>query len=233
MCEPATALAIAGTVASAAGTYMQTREAGKNAKRVQEAKNRAFASGMERQSEYANEASAAFQPAIQKQGGEGFNDQLDASTTERLNAFNDARIGNADYSVATPNAPKNVIMAREQAFNEADAEGDRDTTNLARLGGYGDSMFKTGLERNEYARAFGNLSDKASRDSNLIQLDMSAAGNNASKPGSLFPTLLKTGGSAATMYGAAGAPGFDKVFGTSLPTAPAGGFKAGGFGGLY
>lgn len=214
MCDPVTAASLA---VSAAGSYMQSREAVKNQNRMQAAKNAAFQEGMIRQRQYADEAGAAFGGAVKKQGAEGLKDTMEQSVAKRLQAFNDNRLGNqSDYSVATPNAPKNVVLDQERAFGEAKDTADRDNTALARLGGYGGALFDTALDRNEYARAFGNLSDKATRDSNLIGLDIQSAANNAYKPPSLFPTLLKAGGSAAAMYSAGGGNWFDEKGG--VPT---------------
>lgn len=217
MCDPVTALVVGGMVASGAGTYLQSREQNKNAKRAMNAKNKAYSEGMERQNQYAEDASASARKMVDKQGAQAFNDDMSGAVEKRLQAFNDNRIAAPDYSILT-GSPKNVVMAQEQAFGDSESKRRRDTGNLAQLSGYGDTMFGSGLARNEYARQFGNLADKAGRDSNLIQLDMSSAANNAIKAPSLFPTLLKTAGTAATIYGAAGAPGWAST--TAAPPSP-------------
>jgi hypothetical protein len=214
---------------SAAGSYLESQEQAKNVQRMQNAKNQAYAENMARQRQYADEAGAAFTPTVQQQGAEGLNQSIEQSTAERLKVFNDNRISAPDYSPATNNAPKNVALAQEQAFGEAEANAERDNTNLARLGGYGGGLFNTGLTRNNYARAFGNLSDKAGRDVNLMPLDMDAASTNAYKSPSLFPTLLKAGGAAGSMYGAGGGSFWDQYGGVPSDGSYGPGYQPGLF----
>lgn len=212
MCEPTT-IAIAGMAASAAGTYMQTNEAAKNQARSTNAKNQAFAEGMTRQRQYADEAGASFSDEITNQGADNFEDKRVEDAAERLQAFNDVRVQD-DYTAGAASTPKNVVLAQQRAKDAGRATTDRDAENLTTLSGYDGALFGQGLARNEYARAFGNLSDKALADSNLIGLDMQSAAANSQKAGSIFPTLLKTAGSAASMYGAGGGS-----FGSATPGA--------------
>lgn len=214
MCDPATAISLA---VSAAGSYLETQEQNKNIARQQNAKNAAYAQNMQRQRQYADETTGEFKKSLENQGAEGLNQNIDDASAKRLQAFNDNRLSNADYSVATNNAPKNVVLNQQKTLGEAENNANRDNTNLARLGGYGDGLFNSGLQRNEFARAFGNFSDQASRDARLLPLDMSAAANNAYKAPSLFPTLLKAGGAAGASYAAAGMPGWDDVYADQFP----------------
>jgi hypothetical protein len=143
-----------------------------------------------------------------------------------------------------------VVIARKAASDEAAAKTNRDLEGMAGLSGYTGAGFNQDMSRNQFARLFGNLQDKASRYSNLIPLEVNAAGNNASKSPSLFPTLLKGAGMAMGMYGAAnGITSFgDKivpgampagVYGPGVPTVQPGLFTnlkqlpSKAFGGLY
>lgn len=214
MCEPTT-IAIAGTLASAAGTYMQTQNAAKDAKNAMNAKNQAYAEGINRQNQYADESAAALKHEVDNQSADNFNDQREQAADEKLQAFNDVRV-NDDYQPGVASTPKNVVIAQQRAKDATRATTDRDAENLFNLTGYDSALFNQGLERNNYARAFGNLSDTASRDAALIGMDVTAAGNNAKKSSNLFPTLLKTAGSAANLYGSAGygfggTPGADSI----------------------
>jgi len=207
MCDPVSAgVALAGMATSAVATNNQTRSANRNLQAVQTAKEEAYRQGMGRQTGYADEAGQAFTPMVQNQGADSFRNQLTANTADRLQAFNDGSSTAPDYTVSD-GTPKNVAMAMEKAFGESDETTSRDRTALAKLGGYGDTQFDQGLGRNEFARAFGNLSDKASRDSNLIGMDMNTAANNAFKAPNAALSLAKQAGKMATMYGAAGMPG--------------------------
>lgn len=218
MCDPATAIMVAGMAASAGGSYMQSRNQNKNMKMQQAAKNDAFRSGMDRQEGYANEAGQAFGRNITAQGKSAFDEQLDQAFGRRSQAFDNARANAGDYSIPTlASAPKNVVIAQDRAFGAAADRSKQQSDALAKLTGYTDASFNQGLGRNEYNRAFGNLADKAGRDSRLIGIDMNAAANNAYKGPGILPMALKTAGSAASMYGAAGAPGLP--FG-GAPTAP-------------
>jgi len=218
MCDPVSAaIVIGGMATSAIATNNQTKSANRNLQARQTAKENAYRAGMERQQGYADEAGQAFKGSIQEQGGDGFADELAAGTDRRLQAFNETKQGTPDYAVAS-SAPKNVALAREQAFGDASDKTDRDNSGLAALEGYGDALFNTGLARNEYARAFGNLSDKAQRDANLIGMDISAADRNAYKGPNAAVGMMGTLGKLAASYGAAGSPGLQyNPAGGSLP----------------
>ena len=200
MCDPLTATAL---TLSAGGSYLEQRDAKKNAKRVQNAKNSAYETGILRQRQYQDEAGQAFSENIDKQGRENFDEQKESEGQKFKQAFSDLRT-TPDYNQGlTASAPKNVVLARQSASDEATTETNRDLLGLANLQGYGGALFNQGLDRNQFGRMFGNIQDQASRDSNLINLDVQAAGNNANKAPSLFPTLLKTAGTALSIYGAA------------------------------
>ncbi len=242
-----TAMALA-----AGGQYMQTREANQNANRMTEAKNAAYQTDMNRQAQYADEASAAFNHNIQNQGRESFDQQAAKTADATKQAFTRVQTPEMDYNDmgALASTPNNVIQAMKDKTAEADAKTTRDLNNNAALQGYGGALFDQNLNRNDFARMFGNMQDKASRDAALIPLDLSAAANNANKAPSLFPTLLKGAGMALGMYGAAnGITSFgDKmvpgamppgVYGPGVPTMQPGLFStlktsaAKTFGGLY
>lgn len=201
MCDPVTA---AGLALSAGGTFLQQREANKNAKRVANAKNQVYEQNMIRQQQYADEAGAAFNHSTNQQGREEFDQQKKVEADRIKQAF-EGRRTQPDYNLGNQSsAPKNVVLARKRASDEAKAETDRDVDNLSQLSGYGGALFNSGLDRSEFARLFGNIQDEASRDSRLLGLDLQAAANNAQKAPSLFPTLLKAGGQALTGFGASG-----------------------------
>lgn len=204
MCDPVTAAVVIGVgmAASGAAAYKTTRENNKNMKRQQNAKNQAFRESMERQSGYADEAEGAFNTSIEGRGADAFNLGLEDASQKRLQAFDDGRLeAPSDYS--TSNAPKNVQLYQNKIFGEAEDKSVRDSTNLANLNAFNDTLFNKGLERNDYARAFGNLSDKAQRDAGLTQLDMNSAAFNAYKPLSPFWSILGGAGNMASMGGGA------------------------------
>ena len=205
MCDPVTAGAMA---VSAAGSYLQQREQAKSLKAQQAAKEAAFRQGIAKQNAFAGQARQAFTPQVEKQGAAGFNQALTDNVSRRLQAFSDNKVNSGDYSVTPASAPKNVVMAQNKAFAETGAETDRDNRGLARVGGYGGTIFNQNLDRNQYARDFSGIADQAGGQSRLLPLEMNAAYNNAAKGGSFLPALLKYGGQAAGMYSAAGMPGY-------------------------
>lgn len=243
MCDPVTATALA---LSAGGTYLETREANKNAKRVQQAKNATFERNMIEQQKFADEAGAAFNHNIDKQGRDQFDEQQQQSQDQFKKAFADVRT-QPDYNTALPpSAAKNVVIARKQAKSKADETTNRDLEGLSGLQGYGGALFNQGLDRNEFGRLFGNINDEALAKNRLLPIELQAAANNAQKGPSLFPTLLKAGGMALGMYGAAnGITSFgDKIvegpvaagtFGPGAPVTQPGLFSSmkTSFGGLY
>lgn len=201
MCDPVSAT---GLALSMAGSYMQTKESNKNAKRVQNARDNAYQTGMIRQKQYADESGAAFGENVQNQSRESFDNEAAKEGDRLKQAFADVRTEH-DYNNTgmLSSTPKNVVIAQQDANTKADAKTDRDLSGMADLRGYSGAMFNQDTSRNNFARMFGNLQDKASHDSALIPLDMQSAGNNASKSPSLFPTLLKAAGMAMGMYGSA------------------------------
>lgn len=211
MCDPVSATALA---MSAGGTLLETMEQNKNAKRVQDAKNNAFATGMMRQRQYADESSKAFDTNINKQGSEAFTQQAGKEQTRMKEAFNRIRTDDPNYAAVPQSTPQNVVIASQNANTKADEKTTRDLNNMSTLRGYEGASFNQDMSRNDFARLFGNLQDKASSDMRLVPLDMQAAGNNAQKGASLFPQLLKYGGMAMGLYGSAnGINSFgDKVF---------------------
>lgn len=201
MCDPVSATAL---LLSAGGTYLETREANENANRVQQARNAAFERGMIKQRAMADEAGAAFNHSINKQGRDAFDEQAADTADQVKQAF--ARVETQpDYNNMgmLASTPKNVAAANKEAVNKADQKTQRDVNANAALKGYGGAQFSQDLSRNDFGRLFGNLQDKASRESGLIPVEMQADGNNASKSPSLFPTLMKGAGMAMGLYGAA------------------------------
>jgi hypothetical protein len=200
MCDPITATGIA---LSAGGGFLQAREADKNARRVTNARNDAFAEGMYRQRQFQDESGQAFNDNVDAQSRENFDEEQDKEVERFKQAFGGVRT-QPDYNTGLrPSAPKNVVIARERESNKASDETNRDVDNLALLNSYGGASFNQGLDRSQFARLFGNIQDKASRDSRLLPLEIEAAGNNAQKGPSLFPALLKTAGQGLSIYGAA------------------------------
>ena len=205
MCDPssiAMALMVAGTAASGASTYNQSKSANRNLKHVYSEKNKAFSESMDRQQGYADEASGQFSSNVQDQSAAGFNDKLTDAIDNRSQAFNNnMSVVPGDY--VTPNsAPNNVKLAMEQAFGKADAATNNSNDALARLSGYGDAQIGANLDRSRFGRAFGNLSDKAGRDARLTGLDINQIGNNAFKPPSTSLSIAKQAGQFANQIGA-------------------------------
>lgn len=201
MCDPVSATAL---LLSAGGTYLESREANKNADRMQGAKNAAFERGMIKQRQFADESGAAFSHSMENQGREAFDENAQQTGDQMKQAFGAIQT-QPDYNNTgmLASTPKNVVIANKDATAKADAKTSRDLEGLSKLSGYKGAQFNQDLSRNDFGRLFGNLSDKAGRESALLPLEMSAAANNASKSPSLFPTLLKAGGMAMGMYGAA------------------------------
>lgn len=201
MCDPVSATAL---LLSAGGTYLESREATKNQNRMTDAKNAAYQTGMIEQRKFQDEAGAAFNHNVQKQGREQF-DQEAANEGDRIRqAFSEIRTqpeyNNTGMAASTP---KNVVIAQKAANDKVDAETTRDLNNQATLAGYGGALFNQGMNQNQFARLFGNTQNAAQGKMQLLPLEMSAAANNASKSPSLFPTLMKGAGMAMGMYGAA------------------------------
>lgn len=206
---------------SAAGTYLETREANKNADRITDARNNAFQREMIKQRQFADESGAAFNHSIQKQGRESFDEEAAAEGEKLKQAFGNVQT-QPDYNNMgmLASTPGNVVAANKEAVNKADQKTSRDLEGLSKLRGYGGALFNQDTSRNEFARLFGNIQDKAAGQNRIMPLEIEAAGNNASKSPSLFPTLLKGAGMAMGMYGAAnGITSFgDKV--AAGPLAP-------------
>lgn len=192
-------------MASAVAANNQTRSQNRNLQAMQTAKEGAYRTGMDRQEGYAGEAGKAFAPMVEGQGATSFSNRQAADAASRMKAFTGAASPAQDYSFMG-NAP-NVTAAREQEFRDSDARTTRSNAALATLSGYGGADFGAGLDRNNYSRAFGNLSDRAVRDSNLIGMDMGQASSKAFKPANSALGALNTMGKLMTMYGAAGTPG--------------------------
>lgn len=200
MCDPVTA---AGLALSAGGTFLQQREADKNAKAMMNAKNAAFTHNMNRNTQFAADAGAIQANNTQKQGREEF-DLQKAQEAEKIEQLFGQTRTQPDYNVGAAEGalPKNVVLARQQASADAAAETDRDVSNNAALQGYSGAMFNSGLSQSDFARMFGGIQDKAGANTRMLPLEMNAAANNAAKAPSLFPTLMKLAGTGMSLYGA-------------------------------
>lgn len=201
MCDPVTAV---GLALSAGGTFLQQREQSRNEQRMMNAKNQAFHDNMARNTQFAAEAGAQQKQNTDNQSRESFDEQRESEGEKLKQAFTEIRT-QPDYNIGlSANAPKNVVIARQQAADAAAAKTDRDVNNNAALQGYGGALFQGGLGQNEFARLFGNIQDKAGANTRMLPLEMNAAANNASKSPSLFPTLMKMAGTGMSLYGSAG-----------------------------
>ena len=209
MCDPVTAT---GLALSAGGTFLQSREANNNVKRGNQARQDAYEAHQIRQRQYQDEAGAAFNTNIQNQGADSFQDAK-ANEADRIKqAFTNIR-STPDHIVGIPtSAPKNVVLSREREGAEVDAETDRNVNAFANLNGYRGAQFNNGLSQNAFGRAFGNIQDAAGRDSSLLGADINQAYNNSQRSPSAFPSLLKSGGQALSLYGSAGNGDFSSIF---------------------
>ena len=207
MCDPVTAAVVGGgMLASGWATHNQTKAANRNAQAMQTAKENAYKASMDRQDAFADESRGAFNTNLQQQGREGFNEQLQSGSDKRLQAFNDAKGDSGTYDV-TASAPKNVRLAQQQAFGDAEEKVSAQDQATARLSGYGDAQFNQGLARNAFGRAFGDIADEAGGDIRILPLDMQQARNRAYKAPNTALNLAKTGGKLAVMAGSSGAFG--------------------------
>lgn len=219
MCDPVSAsLVVAGLGASAVAKNNATNQQNRNMQAMQTAKEGQYQDGMNRQAGYTDEAQSAFAPVIANEGSGSFANQLANNTANRMQAFSANTLAAPNYVLAD-STPANVRLYADKAFNREGAKTTRDQNNSAILGGYGDTQFNQGLDRNAYTRAFGNLSDKALHDVNLVGLDMSAAAHNTFKAPSPWLGFMGDAGQAATMYGAAGSPGAPKTVEGPRPNA--------------
>lgn len=217
---------IAGLALSGAGTYLQSREQANNERRMASAREGAFAQNMARNTQYAADAGSIQANNTQKQGSENFGIQKEAEADKIKQAFANIRT-QPDYNVGlSEGAPKNVVIARQQASEDAAAKTDRDVANKAALEGYRGAMFNSGLDQSDFARLFGGIQDKAGANTRLLPIEMNAAANNANKGSSLFPTLLKAAGMATSLYGGAGGTFSNAPLqGPTMSGAPLGGAK--------
>ena len=215
MCDPVTA---AGLALSAGGTFLQSREEAKNQQRMMNAKNAAFTENMNRNTQYAADAGSIAANNVQKQGRENFDEQKEADAVKMEQLFNERRV-QPDYNVgaAAGSLPKNVVLARQAASEEAAAKTDRDVGNNAALQSYGNTMFNTGLDQSAFARLFGGIQDKAGANTRMLPIEMNAAANNAQKAPSIFPTLMKAAGTGLSLFGSAGGSFTGTKAGTMAP----------------
>lgn len=222
MCDPVTA---AGLALSAGGTYLQARESANNEKRAMNARNAAFTGNMNRNTEFANQASIEANKNVQAQGRENFDRQREAEAVKMEQLFNANRT-QPDYNIGAPpgSLPKNVVLARQAASNEAAGITDRDVGNLSNLEGYGNALFNQGLDQSQFARLFGGIRDKAGVNSDMLPLEMQAADTNARRSPSLFPTLMKAAGTGLGIASAGGAFTPDRIMwnggGTTVLNSP-------------
>lgn len=201
MCDPVTATAMA---LSAGGSFLEQREANTNAKRMANARDQTYQANVIKQNRYADESGQAFADNTQSQGRESFDERINQETDRINKAFADTKI-QPDYNTGlVSNAPKNIITARQDASDEASAETGRNADAFAKLGGYKGASFNQALDRNKFARLFGNIQSQAGGESRLLPLEIQAASNNANKGSSAFPQLLKAGGAGLGMFGAGG-----------------------------
>lgn len=201
MCDPVTASVVGGgLLASGWATNNQTKSYNRNLRAMQNAKESAYNSSMDRQDAFADESRNLFNNNLNTQGRTGFDQQLQSSAYNRLKAFNDIMIDDGDYNLPA-STPKNVILAREKTFNDAKVKQNLKNEALARLSGYGDVNVNQGLSRNNFTRNFGNILDKAAGDIRILPLEMQQAVNNTYKPPNSMLSLVKTGGKLATMMG--------------------------------
>lgn len=221
MCDPMTA---AGLALSAVGTGLQIKNQNDNISRANEAKTGAYQDYINRQRGFQEESASAFGDNINNQGADNFADRQEDEQDRITKAFGEIRT-TPDYQQGiVASAPKNVVIARQRASEEAGAETDRDVDNFARLNSFQGATFNQGLDRNKYARAFGGIADRAVRDTNLLSLDINQAVNNSQKPAGPLPTLLSAAGKGLSLYGAAnpGASFFDKTIEGPLPASGVG-----------
>lgn len=200
MCDPVSI----GLAVSAAGAGLSARESNKNQKRITNARNDAFQANRERQNGFIDESQQAFNTNVEKQGAENFQEQQGVQEERFKEAFGAVQ-NQGDYTAGNKSsAPKNLIIAQNDAKEEAAATTQRDVDGLSKLFGYSGAGFNQGLDRNEFSRAFGNISNEATADNNLLGIELEAASNNANKAPSLFPQLLQLGGQASSLFGASG-----------------------------
>lgn len=208
MCVDPVTMMLIGTALSGGGTFMESQEYNKNQQRAVNAKNRAFAEGMTRRRQYADETGQAFNTNVEQQGAEQLGQQQQQESDRMQQAFNTIRSQPPDYSASIPSsAPKNVVIAGQRAQDKAGEKTDRDVMGLSNLSAYGRGMFNQGMDQSKFARMFGNVADNAGYDINtLLPMEMRAAETNSQKAPGMLSQLMKYGGTGMSMYGAMGNP---------------------------
>lgn len=208
MCDPVT---VGATLVSMAGAHMKERKMNKYNQRRVDARNNAYQASLDRQQEHREDAASLQRDNIQAQGREGFDEKYEAQVAKRKESFSSKQPEAPNYN-APKSAPKNVRLARETESAEANAEADRNATNLAFLGGFTGASADQGMSRGAFVRGMTPINSAARGDANLMGLEMRAAENNVKQPNMLFPNLLQMAGSAGAMYGASN-PGTLGTFG--------------------
>lgn len=192
-------LLIAGLVAGGLGSAIQAREQAANQRRMQEAANDVIRRNRERQQAFAQQAQDRFAETQQEFTREQQEQRRGEAETERRET-SQARVSDRLAHEGVPlSAPRNVMIASEEAGQRAKATGDRDAANMAALKAWGDLAAGNRIGLAQGGRDLGFIQDRAAGQEALVPISQQAARTNAYRAPSGLGTLLQLGGSVASM----------------------------------
>ena len=166
---------------------------------MQEAANDVIRRNREQQRLFAEQAQQRFAETREDFTRERQEQQRDEAETERRETAQ-ARVSDSLAHEGVPlSAPRNVMIATEEAGQRAKATGDRDAANMAALKAWGDLAAGNRINLTQGARDLGFTQDQAAGQEALVPISQQAARNNAWRAPSGLGTLLQLGGSVASM----------------------------------
>lgn len=208
MCEPVSiGLAAASILMSVAGSQYNAQQQAKNQNRAIGAKNDAVAASMQRQSELSREAAVPLDKAVSR-----FEGPVQTATQAGLQDKRaSAMTGNLDtkgYDAAAGAAQPSVVQTEiARKMGDALRAGRASAQRQAALQAFGDMGFENNLAFGTTRNALDLTSDKAAGVARLLPIQIQSGMQNSQKRIGPLGDILKAGGAALGMYGAAGAPG--------------------------
>lgn len=220
MCTGAEAALVAGGLAQAGGSYLNTQNANKNAQAKINAKNNAAAQETQRQKQFQLNNDAALNTSLNQFDKETRDTNFGDLVASREQAYAANAPAEQEFAAISADAPQVVKEDKAKRVATELAKSKAQAKALAKIGGTADLFQNNGLSINSAANKIGTTNNLARGSLDVNRIEQVAAANNAGNKSSMFGDLLSAAGAGAGLYGAANG-GFASLLGSAGNVAKA------------
>lgn len=196
---------------SAAGNFMNQRQAASNQQAKINASNNALRQELARQEQFQQQNTDVLNKTVDRFDANNQSTEQADLAGKREAAYEANAPVSSDLGNLNDGAPQVVKTDMAKRVADAVARSKASAKALAKIGSFGDLFQNNGLSINQAGNNIGTTNTLARGSIGVNQLEQRAAANNAGNKSSMFGDLLGAAGAGVGLYGAANGSG--SIFG--------------------